>query len=265
MSDTVTKWTIELNAEPRVRMFDPASPAEAVAPYRQAIMAGVGAVVGFFAALLGFIFIRFLWRKLTAAPQALEGSNAEASGARPPLRPRKWALPLLLALLCGGACAALGWFLFRTKYESTASLLVHANEPTIWMHSETEIDFQTYKRNQVAMIKSPLVLNKSLEDKSLLDNAILKKSSADQADWLAESLIVDIDNGELVRVSLRDENPEGIAEIVNAVVASYMKEVVDKERTDKLNHLDNLSKKLSDFKQQLHDKQQQLYIMMQTL
>jgi capsular exopolysaccharide synthesis family protein len=173
-------------------------------------------------------------------------------------RRRKW-LAIFFGLVLGGSLAGLAWFYLPTKYESAALLQVKVANPSIW-NQESGSDWELYKRNALAQIKGELVINKALEDKGLLDLPVIKENSADLTNWLQEALIVDYpQNGELMRVAIRNEDPKGLDLIVSAVVEAFMKETVGKERTDKLAKYDDLDKKFRAYKQEVLDKQRQLY------
>jgi hypothetical protein len=71
--------------------------------------------------------------------------------------------------------------------------------------------------------------------------------------------------GASLKVSLRDIDPTGLTDIVNGVIQAFMKEVVERERYDKLIRRDNLDKKLRNYKQQVLDKRRQLFEISQQL
>ncbi len=173
------------------------------------------------------------------------------------LRRRKWSA-MALGLLFGGTLAAVAWVALPTKYESIAWLQVHAKDPIVWQ-GESGMDLDTYKRNASEMIKGPVVLNKALADRTIQDLPLIKKNSADLTNWLSNALSVEVTKGELLPVALRADESEGIPEIVNGVVSAYLREVVDKERTDKLVRRDNLDKKFRAYKTQVLEKQRALY------
>ena len=170
------------------------------------------------------------------------------------------------ALLFGVVCGALGWFLSPTKYEAAAWLRVNLKEPSIYKNNGDGADFEAYRRNQVAMIKGNVVINKALDEKTVQDSPIIRRNAADPTNWLSDNIMADFPgNGEPMKVSLRDIDPAGITDVVNGVVNAYMKVVVEKERNDKLIRRDNLDKKLRNYKQQVLDKRRQLFEMTQQL
>jgi capsular polysaccharide biosynthesis protein len=265
MSTTLTKWNMEIDAPPRVRVLESAGKSEAVLPARQWIGAGVAGFVGFLLALLGIVFVRLIRRKRNVSQQALAPMSVEANEALPTIRRRKWRPAFVSALLFGVASGALGWYLLPTKYESSAWLRVRATIPSIW-HGENGADFESYRQNQISMIKGNLVINRALDEKSVQDSPIIRRHSSDPTNWLSDNLVAEFPgNGEIMQVSLRYEDPNGVSDIVNAVVTAFVKEVVVRERDDKLIRRDNLDKKLRSYKQQVLDKQRQLFELSQQI
>jgi hypothetical protein len=257
MSNELSRRNIEIEAPSRVTILEAAGKAEVVQPARRPIVSGVAGFFAFLLGLMAIIFVRFLRRKRNASQEA----STEATTLRRP----NWGSSLFSALLLGAACGALVWYLLPTQSEASAFLRVSATTPSIW-HGENGPDFESYRRNQMAMIKGNVVINKALDEKAVQDSPVIRRNSADPTNWLSENLSVEFPgNGELMKVSLRDVDPAGVTDIVNGVVTAFMKEVVDKERNDKLIRRDNLDKKLRNYKQQVLDKQRQLFEISQQL
>ena len=135
------------------------------------------------------------------------------------LRRRKW-LAIFLGLILGGSLGGLCWYLFPPKYESAAYVKVSIVDPAVWEHN-TGIDFESYKRNMIETIKSPTILGKAVEDKSIQDFPIYRKNIVDPVTWLADVLQVTGGSGEFLRVSLKNDEPQGLKEIVDAVIAAF--------------------------------------------
>ena len=172
---------------------------------------------------------------------------------------RRLGLAIFLGLLLGAGLAAAGWFLVPAPYESSAMLQVHIQSPTIW-HDLGGVDFESYKRNAISIMKAQVVLTKALDDRSVRELPQVKRNSADAVSWLADSLIFEnLPGSELVRVALRSDDPKGLPEIVNAIVGAYMSEVVDHEREDKLRRREKLERKLKDYKSRVLDEERRLY------
>ncbi len=83
--------------------------------------------------------------------------------------------------------------------------------------------------------------------------------------WLSDALQITGGNSELIRVSLRNEAPQGLKETVDAVLTAFTSEVIDRTRTDKLNETDGLEKKLNSYKTLVIDKERQLYNLSQQI
>jgi capsular exopolysaccharide synthesis family protein len=160
----------------------------------------------------------------------------------------------------GGALGYSAWKLMPTKFESAATLQVKIQDPHVLYHGEG-VEFEAYKRNLVAAIKtSSLVIQKVLDSKAVQNVPVIKEHGLDAGAWLSDNLTVDDQLGsEYVKVALRYEDPHGLPDIVNALVNAYMSGVLDTERTDKLRRRDELDKKYRTYKQNVLDKERQLF------
>jgi hypothetical protein len=119
-------------------------------------------------------------------------------------------------------------------------------------------DFEDSRRAQAAMVKSRMVLNTALRQLQARDLPVLREQ-ADPLPWLERSLRVDFDLApEIMRVSLEGGKPDGLAEILNAVVAAYLQEIVEKERNERNIRLEALKKLHTNYETVLSDKRKTL-------
>jgi hypothetical protein len=148
-------------------------------------------------------------------------------------------------------------------------LRVHAVPPTLSTGGEGKPDFAEfdfYKRNLAALIKSPLVIDRALDDKTIRDLPIIRQHETNASDWLADQIEVKFPgDAELMTIGMVTDDRQQARVIVDVVIAAFMKEVVDPERTDRLIRRDNLDKKLRSLKQQVLDRRRQLYELSQQI
>ena len=215
MGTTLIKRKIELDAAPRVSILQQASTPELGNPAHQYVAAGIGALVGFMLVLISVVIVSLLFRKKTARDAGL-GTIGEATPVRP-TRLRKWALTFCFGLVAAAALGGLGWFLFPVRYESAGLVRVSIIDPAVW-ETRSGLGFESYKQNMIEMIKSPPVVGKAVEDKSIQGFPIYRQKSADPVTWLSDTLQITSGNSELIRVSLRNEDPAGLKEIIDAVL-----------------------------------------------
>jgi len=96
--------------------------------------------------------------------------------------------------------------------------------------------YEQYRRTQVLLLKSDVVLTGALREEGILDLPVLQAAKGTPKQWLQDNLFVIAPLGsEVVQVKLRGDDQAQSAKIVNAVVDSYMKNVVNAERADQLN------------------------------
>ena len=159
---------------------------------------------------------------------------------------RRMGLALGLGLLTGLLIAALVWLFVPVRYEATAIVRI-ASTTTPVIGSGPSIDYENYKRSQAVAITNPKVLYAALQRPEISELPLIKRQ-ADPASWLHDKLLLDFpQNGEFLRVSLRGDEPSQLAPIVNAVVAAYMEEVVDKENAKLRERRDLLEKKVQEY------------------
>src|SRR5262249_28079154 len=109
---------------------------------------------------------------------------------RPRARWRGW-LALTLGLLVGAGAAAVAWSLLPApKHSVRTVMLVRQGRKWLLPPREPVVDLASHQRNQVAMIKSRLVLNSALRDPSLAGLPSVT-SKPDPVEWLEKELQAD--------------------------------------------------------------------------
>jgi hypothetical protein len=154
------------------------------------------------------------------------------------------------------------WSLLNDS-RSTAAVRVLAHAPAIYPVPGNNFDpaeWDHVKRAMMAMAKAGSVVNRALDDKSVQELAVIKEHGANQVDWLADQITVEFpDNGELMTISVAVGDHDQSKTIVDALVTAFQREVIDRERTERVTRCDMLEKKLSGLKSQVLDKERQLY------
>ncbi len=147
--------------------------------------------------------------------------------------------------------------------KSTAMVRVSAHAPAIYPGADNKFDpaeWDHVKRAMMAMAKAGSVVGKALDDKVVQDLVIVKQHGAKQEDWLADQITVEFPgNGELMSISVALGDHDQSKMIVDALVSAFQREVIDRERTERLTRCDMLEKKLNNLKSQVLDKERQLY------
>jgi capsular exopolysaccharide synthesis family protein len=167
---------------------------------------------------------------------------------------RRWPLALLLGIVVSGIATVATWFLLWPKYTSSAYIQVDARHvpllfTTADQAAESRNDYRIFKSTQRQMLLTPFVLNNALSNETVANLRIVRKQPH-PTQWLQEELDVTFpDEGEIMRVSFSDYDPEAPRAIVQAVVDAFMSEVVDTEykaRTARLLSLQTASKTYED-------------------
>ncbi len=173
---------------------------------------------------------------LSAAPDAL--------GLLRALR-RRWGLALTLALLAGPVGAALGWFLLPSvmpaKNLVRTTLHVAARQPHLFSNAGADrVDFSSYQRTQIALVKSRLVLNAALRSPKVADLEVVRKHS-NPAEWLETAIKADFSVApEILTISMTGSNPDELTVLIDAVREAYLQEIVNREQTEQNTRLERL-------------------------
>jgi capsular exopolysaccharide synthesis family protein len=155
-----------------------------------------------------------------------------------------WFLFMVLGSLLGGGLGVAAFTLFPAKYTTAALLRVNSNYVGLLGSdaNSARSEFLTFVRTQADAIRSENVLRAALRD-SKIGNTNILRSVDDPVRWLEDNLLVEFsEHSELVKVSLTGEDPQELADIINAINAAYMKEVVLVDQLKKKSILDTIDR-----------------------
>lgn len=157
---------------------------------------------------------------------------------------RCWIPSLVVAIALGGVAGAVTFLFMPRGYESVAWLRVRDKSGPIGGDAVRDsYEYEAYRKTQVQLIKSHLVLMAALRRPGV-DVLAPLVSEEDKIGWLARNIQVSAPmESEVIQVRLRGENPQAITQVVNAVTQAYLTDVVQKERAERLRHRDMLEKK----------------------
>ena len=162
-----------------------------------------------------------------------------------------WFLFLVLGSLLGGGLGAAAYELIPAKYTTYSILRVSANDSGVLTNGQSNYrnEFLTFVKTQADSIKSEFVLRAALRD-SKIGNTPTLSDQDDKVRWLMENIQVEFsEHSEIMKIVMVGEYPQDLAEIINAVQAAYMKEVVladELKKKSTLDTLENSRKQLAD-------------------
>jgi polysaccharide biosynthesis transport protein len=161
-----------------------------------------------------------------------------------PVRLRCWNATILCGMAGGLAAVAIVWLFAPRQYTAVALLQIAASEKQVMFQTHlAESTFDIYKSTQRQLLTSDNVLTAALRNENAAKASVLQQED-DPVRWLARNVHVDFPgNAEIMRVSLTGPEPDDVAILAGAVVDAYMHEVVNKDREEKrerLNELDRL-------------------------
>jgi polysaccharide biosynthesis transport protein len=196
---------------------------------------------------------------MRVAPASLASAGSGSFDAMNLLRAfqRCWPLATGLGVLGGILAAATAWYVMPPpKYTAESLLLVEAEQPKIIATTkEYRLDPETDRRTQVALVKS-LVLSKVVLQPEIAQLESVKRQS-DPAAWLEKDLKAEF-TGKLFRLSLTANDPVEVTSLVKAITQTYLSEVANKEKLERLARNRTLEQHHEILHKQLESKRNQL-------
>jgi capsular exopolysaccharide synthesis family protein len=156
---------------------------------------------------------------------------------------RRWLPAVAIGLLTATALAVPIWLFLPKGYEAVAWLRVRDKTGMFTGGGRDNAEYESYRKTQVQLIKSPFVLMSALRRPGIADLKTLRDEQDDQVGWLARNIQVSAPmESEVIQVKLRGENAAEVTQVVNAVTQAYLGDVVDKEKGDRLERRDTIER-----------------------
>ncbi|MDR2706778.1 MAG: hypothetical protein LBC02_13440, partial [Planctomycetaceae bacterium] len=132
----------------------------------------------------------------------------------------KWALPS--GLIIASVVFAIIMVSYPVMYEATAYMQILSQKPYFIFDEKQQKQYDTYVTTQFAIIRSPLILEKALENPDIarLPHVLKQKN---KVDWLAKSLKLrqTTNKSEIITLGIEMEVAEDAEKIVNSVVNAF--------------------------------------------
>jgi len=140
----------------------------------------------------------------------------------------KWSVPM--GLILGLLAAGILYLAFPLQYGAKATLLMRAEKQQFLFEVQRSSSYSEFMNTQLALMRSPAVIDKALEDTEVAKLPIILKQK-NKRDWLQKRLSVRPEGrSEIVTVGIETDDPNASELIVNAVVDVYLKYVEDNDR-----------------------------------
>jgi capsular exopolysaccharide synthesis family protein len=147
---------------------------------------------------------------------------------------RRWQAILGVALAAGVLAAVAVWLALPGKFHAQTALELTSRTDAGY---ESEADLLSYRRAQLALLKSPEVLLDALQKPEVVQLGEVRAHADNPVAWLQQALQSDDKEGNNVLIlRLSGESPEDLPVILNAVVRSFLgkKQREVKEKIKKL-------------------------------
>lgn len=157
---------------------------------------------------------------------------------------RRWLPATALALTLATLAGLLTWLFLPRGFEAVAWLRVRDKSGMFGAAGGRDnAEYEAYRKTQVQLIKSPFVLTSALRRPGISALSTLAEE-ADPVGYLMRNIQVSAPmESEVVQVRMRGEDAKEVTQIVNAVTQAYLTDVVNKEKSDRLQRRDTLERK----------------------
>ena len=157
---------------------------------------------------------------------------------------RRWLPATALALALASIAGILMWVFLPKGFESVAWLRVRDKSGMFGVGGGRDnAEYEAYRKTQVQLIKSPFVLTSALRRPGISSLSTLSTED-DPVGYLMRNIQVSAPmESEVVQVRMRGEDAKEVTQIVNAVAQAYLSDVVNKEKSERLNRRDTLERK----------------------
>src|SRR5579862_5801259 len=154
---------------------------------------------------------------------------------------RRWLVALTLGLFCAAVVAGGVWVFQKTTYTARTLVHVYTTRPFILKNvPDNQSDFANHQRNQLALLRSRLVLNSALRNPKVASLPLIR-DKVDPIAWLEKEIQADFNVApEILRIALTGEDPTDLTPIVDAVRVAYVNDIVLKEHMQRSNRLTKL-------------------------
>ena len=134
-----------------------------------------------------------------------------------------WTIVIPLGLFLATAAGAVVIYFYIPTYQATALLMIEENGPFIAFSRDNAGQSQKYVETQLELLRSPVVLQPVLGRTEI---GSLKEliASEDDVRYLRDHMSIrQVGKSELYNITYDSASPQAAADVVNAVVAEYMK------------------------------------------
>ncbi len=152
----------------------------------------------------------------------------------------------LRASLCGLVGAVLTFVVIYKivpppMYRAQSLVELQSTPRTLLLKTqETDVDFGTFLRSQLMILRSRAVIIAALDQLRESDAELVSiPEGIDEVTWLTQRIQTRVD-GEILSIAIEGQQPEDLDELVNAVTQAYINEVVDEDRENRQRRYEEL-------------------------
>jgi polysaccharide biosynthesis transport protein len=177
---------------------------------------------------------------------------------------RNWLLAVVLGLCLSTVAGLSVWIGMGKRYTAMAYLRVAYQEKAIVFNSSQlpyGEEYEIFKNTQMQYVTSPFVLLSALSkpEGSPISRLPILKEQKDPVAWLMNKLSVTFPGkAEFMKIEMTTSDAKEASDIVSAVVAAYLSDVVDNEKDKRRQRVSELDRLYTDKDQEVRNKRNDL-------
>lgn len=180
---------------------------------------------------------------------------------------RRWLMASVIGAPLAIVVGLTLWSLMPENYTARSTLEVAAAERPFMFNTGDQKalggDYDSYKRTQRLWLRSPFVIARALDNPKAAAAAVLRDKK-DPIAWIETNLNVALpEDTQVMYVSLSAPAPQGLDDLVNAIVDAYFHAIVSETRDARNKRLSDLQKVLQDKDNELRGKRNDLKSLVQ--
>jgi capsular exopolysaccharide synthesis family protein len=168
---------------------------------------------------------------------------------------RCWGRAVIVGLVAAGTAAAVAWNVIPPSNHLARTLIhVPVGKFVLFRTSEATPVLADHQRTQVALAKSRLVLDAALKLPGISELEIFR-SQMKPLEWLERNVQVDFTVApEVIRIAVKGDNADDLGKLVGALRDAYRSQILDKDKSQRLQRLNTLDKQRQTYAEQLQAK-----------
>jgi capsular exopolysaccharide synthesis family protein len=175
---------------------------------------------------------------------------------------RRWVLGTFMGLLCAAAAGSALWFVLPGgKHEARG--LINLRDKNLDIGNKNQEDYEAYKRNQIFILKTRDLLNRTANDPAVASLEMMKNAE-DPVRLIEENLSITAAAHSILTVTMKGGNVEDMKVIVDALMKRYVEDATATDRRDRDEKIKRLETLKETTRTEMESRERQLRMMVRS-